>query len=249
METAVHLASRGFRVYATLRDPSRREALDDVARQRGVSLRVLRLDVTVPSTIEDAVGTIVEESGGVFGLVNNAGLLIRGYFEDLLDREIHQIFDTNVFGTMAVTRAVLPHMRAARRGRIVIVTSVAGKIGAPSGSAYSASRFAQEGFGESLNQEVEPLGIRVVLVEPGITKTQRWTIEMGAGERVRDPAGPYHDWYLRAERLFNEAMESSPITTSDVARTIDRALTAPRPRLRYVVGRRASGSTASTSGR
>ena len=116
LETALQLAARGFRVYATMRDLSYRADVEAAASRRGVVLHILRLDVTEPDSIRQAVDTVVAESGGIFGIVNNAGLLIRGYFEDLDDAEVRQVFETNLFGTMAVTRAVLPHMRHARRG-------------------------------------------------------------------------------------------------------------------------------------
>src|SRR5690606_8276056 len=107
-------------------------------------------------------------TGGVYGVVNNAGLIVRGFFEDLSDEEIRSVFEANFFGTLAVTRAVLPHLRPARAGRVVVISSIAGRIGSPTGSVYSASRHAQEGFAESLRQELEPLGVYVSLVEPGI---------------------------------------------------------------------------------
>ena len=238
MEIALTLAKRGFRVYATMRDLKRRAALDAALRARGVEARVLRLDVTDPDSIAQAIATMVSD-GGVYGVVNNAGVFLRGYFEDLLDEEIRQVFETNLFGTMAVTRAALPYMRSARRGRIVVISSVAGRIAAPAGSAYCASRFAQEGFVEALYQEVAPLGVYASLVEPGITKTESWTIDRGAGSRARDPQSPYHAWFLRSEAMFNQMMESSPIRTRNVAHAVYRALTDARPRLRYLVGFRA----------
>lgn len=240
LESALQLAARGFRVYATVRDLDCRPEVEAAAARRGVKLSVLRLDVTEPESIAQAMESVVAESGGIYAVVNNAGLLIRGYFEDLDDDEVRQLFETNLFGTMAVTRAALPHMRRAGRGRIVVVTSVAGKIGAPTGCAYSASRFAQEGFAESLYQELRPLGIQVVLLEPGIARTQRWTVDRGAARRAKDPSSPYHAWFRSAERLFDRAMNASPITDDDVARTVTRALTVRRPRLRYMVGRRAA---------
>ncbi len=240
MEISLLLAERGFRVYATMRDLARRAQLDAAATQRKVELRVLRLDVTDQASIDEAVQTVIGESGGIYGVVNNAGLFLRGYFEDLTDAEIRQVFETNLFGTMAVIRAALPHMRAARRGRIVVISSVAGKIGAPAGSAYSASRFAQEGFAESLRQEVEPLGIYVSLIEPGITKTESWTVDRGAGMQANNPNSPYYAWFKRTETLFNQAMQSSPITARDVAEAAYKAITDRRPRLRYIVGRRTS---------
>lgn len=238
MEIALTLAERGFRVYATMRDLERRTALDAAMRARGVEACVLRLDVTDPDSIAQAMAIMVGD-GGVYGVVNNAGTFLRGYFEDLLDEEIRQVFETNLFGTMAVTRAALPHMRAARRGRIVVISSVAGRIAAPAGSAYCASRFAQEGFVEALYQEVAPLGIYASLVEPGITKTESWTIDRGAGARARDPSSPYYTWFLRSEAMFNRTMQTSPIRTRDVAHAVYRALTDARPRLRYLVGIRA----------
>lgn len=239
-EMALYLAERGFRVYATMRDLTRRGPLETEAARRSVTLRLLRLDVTDPSSIDEAVQTIVAESGGIYGVVNNAGSFLRGYFEDLSNAEIREVFETNLFGMMAVTRAVLPHMRAARRGRIVIISSVAGRIAAPAGSAYCASRFAQEGFGESLSQEVAPLGVQAVLVEPGMTWHEHWTEERGVAARARDPNGPYYAWFSQAQQLFNQMMLSSPITIADVAEAVQWALTADRPQLRYVVGRRAS---------
>jgi NAD(P)-dependent dehydrogenase (short-subunit alcohol dehydrogenase family) len=107
-------------------------------------------------------------------------------------------------------------------------------------AAYSASRFALEGFAESLSQEVEPLGIYVSIVEPGISKTEQWTPARGAGARVRDPNSPYAAWYAEVERLFARAMESSPTTAAGVARTVHAIMSARRPRLRYVVGYRAA---------
>jgi NAD(P)-dependent dehydrogenase (short-subunit alcohol dehydrogenase family) len=239
METALYLAERGFQVYATMRDLARRSELDAEATRRHVAVQVLRLDVTEPGSIQEAVEAVVRESGGVYGLVNNAGLFLRGYFEDLTDAEIRQVFETNLFGTMAVIRAVLPHMRAARRGRIIVISSVAGRIGAPAGSAYSSSRFAQEGFAESLYQELQPLGVYVTLIEPGITKTESWTLDRGVAARARDPASPYYPWFCRSEQLFDRAMQTSPITPRDVAKAVYKALTVARPRLRYIVGRRA----------
>ncbi|HEY63317.1 MAG TPA: SDR family NAD(P)-dependent oxidoreductase [Caldilineae bacterium] len=238
-EIALLLAERGFTVYATMRHLDRRGPLEEEAARRGVSVRIRRLDVTDRPSIEETVQSIVDETGGVYAAVNNAGLFLRGFFEDLTDEEIRRVFETNLFGAMAVTRAVLPHMRAAGRGRIVVISSVAGRIGSPSGSIYSASRFAQEGFAEALRQEVEPLGIYVSLVEPGITKTESWTIDKGAGVRARDPNSPYYPWFKRAEELFDQAMRSSPITTRDVAEAVYRAITDRRPRWRYMVGWRA----------
>ena len=149
---ALYLADRGFQVYGTTRDLRQADELNALARDRKVPLRVLRMDVTDRESIQQAVDAIVAESGGIYGVINNAGIGLRGYFEDLADEEIRQVFDANVFGVMAVTKAVLPYMRKARRGRVILISSVGGRIGSLGVSAYCSTKFAVEGFGESLFQ-------------------------------------------------------------------------------------------------
>ena len=239
LETALYLAERGLQVYATMRNLSRRGLLDAEAARRNVQLQVLQLDITDRASIETAVCTIVEQSGGIYGLVNNAGIIIRGYFEDVSDSEMRQVFETNVFGTMAVTRAVLPYMRATRRGRIVIISSAGGRIAAPGSSAYCASKFALEGFGEALAQEVAPLGLQVVLIEPGFIKTELLGRNRHIAVRALDPDGPYYRWFQQLEKMADEELQASHTSATDVAQAVHRALTAKRPNLRYVVRFRA----------
>lgn len=240
LEMAVYLAERGFQVYATIQDLSQREALDAEAARRDVHLDVLRLDVNDQASIDEAVDTILQQAGGIYGLVNNAGMGMRGYFEDVSDAEVREVYETNVFGTMAVTRAVLPHMRAGHRGRIVVVSSVGGLIGSLGNGVYCSTKFALEGFGESLAQEVLPFGIYVTLVEPGVTMTPIFTVHRRRARRALDTSSPYYDWFMREEELVDAVARTSGIVPADVAKTVHRALTAKRPRLRYVVGWRAS---------
>lgn len=237
LETALSLAERGFRTYASVLDLKQAEPVRAAAAERRVTLHLLELDITDAASIDAAVSRIVSESGGIYGLVNNAGTRLRGCFEDLTDEEIRRLFRTNIFGTMAVTRAVLPHMRAARDGRIIIITSVAGRVGWFGVSAYCASKFAQEGFGESLALEVAPFGIRVVLVEPGIIRTEAWGAHRVVAAKASDPASPYFRWFTEAERIADERVGGSATSPADVACTVVTALTTRRPRLRYVVGR------------
>jgi NAD(P)-dependent dehydrogenase (short-subunit alcohol dehydrogenase family) len=241
LETALLLAERGFQVFATMRDTGRRGALEQEAARRKLQVPVLQLDVTDRASIEAAVAVVVREAGGIYGLINNAGIEAVGFFEDLTDAEIREAFETNVFGTMAVTRAVLPYMRGARSGRIVTLSSVAGKIGCLGNTAYCTSRFAQEGFFESLAQEVRPLGIHVVLVEPGIVKSDHWrSANRRVGKGVGNPASPYYEWFLQLEKLVEYFVERSAIRSPDVAATVYRAFTARRPKLRYGHGRKAA---------
>jgi NAD(P)-dependent dehydrogenase (short-subunit alcohol dehydrogenase family) len=244
LATALRLAGRGFEVYATVPDLAQEPAVAAAALAAGVSLHVLPLDVTDPATIERAVGTVVARAGGVFGLVNNAGLGLRGFFEDLAADEVRRLFDVNVFGALAVTRAVLPHMRAARRGRIVFLTSAGGRVAAMTLAGYCAAKFALEGAGESLALEVAPLGISVSMVEPGLVMTPHFTVHRGQARAAVDPASPYHDWFMRHEAVVDGILRAGRITPEDVAAAVDRALTDRRPRLRYVVGRGAKAMIA-----
>ena len=157
-------------VYATMRNLDRRGELDAAAARHNVQLDVLQLDITDDASIREAVRTIASRSGALYGLVNNAGAILRGYFEDVSDQEMRGVFEANVFGTMALTRAVLPMMREARRGRIMIMSSTGGRLGSPGNSAYCASKFALEGFAECLQQEMVLFDVQVSLVEPGFVQ-------------------------------------------------------------------------------
>ena len=240
LETALHLAGEGFRVYATLRNTAQRDEVLRPAAERGVDLQVLRLDLTDQASIEEAVETVVGECGGVFGLVNNAGIGLRGCVEDCSDDEVREVFESNVFGTISVTRAVLPHMRAAGCGRVVTVSSVGGRVCGFGVSMYCASKFAQEGLGEGLALELAPFGIQSVLVEPGMIKTTRWSRHRGTAQRAMDLDSPYHDLFWASEAIADRIVERSPTRPADVARAIHVALTAEKPRTRYVVGRGAA---------
>ena len=240
LETAAYLAAQGFRVFATVRNGAQIPDVEAAAAERGVSLEVLRLDVTDRASIGEAIATVLERAGGIYALVNNAGVGLRGATEDCSEEEIKHLFDTNVLGTIAVTKAVIPPMRAAGCGRIITVTSVGGRICGFGVTMYCASKFAQEGLGEGLAQELAPFGIQSIIVEPGIIKTTRWSVNRGTAAGASDPASPYHQLFRAGEALAQKRVETAPTRPADVARTIREALTAEQPRMRYVVGRGAS---------
>jgi len=240
LETSLHLAERGFHVLATMRDLARRAALDEGARRRGVEIEVLQLDVTDRGSIDRAVADTLERCGSLYGLVNNAGVQLRGYFEDLTDGEAREVFETNVFGTMAVTRAVLPHMRQAGRGRIVIVSSIGGRIGASASSVYCASKFALEGFGESLALEAKLVGVDVSVIAPAVVNTDIWSRNRGLARGATSSDSPYRDRFYGLERLADGMVARASTTAAEVARAVEAALTAREPRMRRVVGRRAA---------
>jgi NAD(P)-dependent dehydrogenase (short-subunit alcohol dehydrogenase family) len=240
LETAVRLAHEGFAVYATVRDPAQRTDVLQAAVGRRVELSVLRLDLDDRASIDAAVGAVIAQTGAIFGLVNNAGVGLRGCVEDCTEEEIRRVFETNVLGTIAVTQAVLPGMRTAGCGRIVTVTSVGGRVCGFGVSVYCASKFAQEGLGEGLALELAPFGIQSVIVEPGIINTSRWHSHRGTAAGAHDPASPYHDLFWASEADADRIVERSPTRAADVAAAIHTALTAEQPRMRYVVGRGAS---------
>lgn len=239
LETALYLAERGFAVYATIPEFSQREHVEAQAAGHNLELYVLQLDVTDKASIKAAVCTVLERHGDLYGLINNAGVSLRGYLEDCEDAEIRQTLEVNLFGAMAVTREVLPHMRQARRGRLLFISSIGGRIASMARTAYCASKFGLEGFAESLMQEVSPLGLKVSIIEPAIVKTERWTIHRGVARHALNPDSPYYDWFRRQEEMADKLVQTSPTTPTDVAQVVHKALTARRPRLRYVAGRRA----------
>ena len=242
LETALGLAAGGFEVWAGYRDEAQAARISEAAASRGVSLRPVRLDVTTPESAGAAVAQVVAQSGGLYGVVNNAAITLRGYFEDLSDAEIRRTFDVNLFGAMNLTRAALPHLRAAGRGRIVMMSSVGGRIGSMTLTAYVASKFAIEGFSESLSLELEPLGIQVVIIEPGIVR-QRHLARRAArrAERARDPVGPVlrvvHSRRATGRRARPDLSAPSRGCGGGCSCGADGS---QRPRLRYTVGRRAS---------
>jgi NAD(P)-dependent dehydrogenase (short-subunit alcohol dehydrogenase family) len=175
--TAVELGKAGFRVIASMRDLKRRVRLDQAVTAAGISQKVdiRRLDITEFDTIPGFVRDVVRDYGRIDVLVNNAGFAVAGFAEDMKLDEIRLQFETNFFGHVAVTQTVLPTMRQQRSGHIIMISSISGLHGVFSISSYAAAKFALEGWSESLRLEVNALGIKVVLVEPGSFQTDIWT--------------------------------------------------------------------------
>jgi len=236
LECALQLCAAGYRVFATVLDEDEAETLRSEAAARGLTPRCFRMDLTRPEQIRAGVDAVMAEAGRIDALVFFAGMGLRGFFEDLTLEEVRRVYEVNVFGTMAVVQAVLPYMRAAGRGRVVITTSVAGRIGSMSISGYASSKFAVEGFAECLWQEVAPLGIHVSLLEPGLILTEHFTRNRNRAARAVDPASPYYAWFCQHERIVDELLRRNRVTKADVARVVLRILSARRPRLRYLVG-------------
>ena len=233
--TAVELAKGGFQVVATMRDLARREKLDQAASAAGVRpyIDIRRLDVTEFELIEPFVEKLVRDYSRVDVLINNAGFAVAGFAEDLTVGEIRSQFETNFFGQVAMTKAVLPTMRQQRSGHIIMVSSISGLHGAFSISSYSASKFALEGWTESLRMELNSLGIKVVLVEPGSYETDIWTRNALIGKKTLDGTSPNRERGQKMRDRVQAIPKRDPII---VARAIARIAQDPSPRLRYIIG-------------
>lgn len=233
-ESAKVFLAEGWNVVATMRSPERSK-LDAAPR-----LLVTRLDVQDQGSITAAVAAANERFGGIDVLLNNAGYSMLGVFEEIPRANIQEQFDVNVFGVMDVTRAVLPIMRRQRSGVIVNVSSGSGLFTTPMLSAYHASKFALEGFTESLAYELLPIGITPKLVEPGAllhTDFSTRAMSAAAGNRT---IGDYDLFKSAMNAMFAGVMESKNVpgaaSTEDVARVAFHAATDGTPRLRYPVG-------------
>lgn len=225
--TAKFFLEKGWNVAATMRKP---EAEKDLVASP--NLQLIRLDVQDAASIEQAVKQAIAAFGKIDVLVNNAGFGLLGAAEFTSDAEIRRQFEVNVFGLFAVTKAVLPHFRANKSGRIVNVSSMGGRLTFPLFSYYHATKHAVEGFSESINYELNPLGIQVKLVEPGSTKTEFAGGSLGM-IKTDDPD------YAPLQNKILEAMADNsnyPTTAEDVAKVIHRAATTTSRQMRFMLG-------------
>ena len=235
--TAVELALNGYRVVATMRDLGRGAKLQEAAQQAGVHdrLDLRRVDITETDSLAGAVDGIVRDHRRIDLLVNNAGFSTAGFAEDVTLSELRHQMETNFFGNVAMTKAVLPVMRKQRSGHIIQITSVAGRMAAPLLSSYSASKFALEGWSETLRIEVHSLGIRVVLIEPGDYDTDIWERNLVIGKQALDASSPNKE---RSQRFADFVKSRVPKRRDprEVAQLIVRVANDSNPKLRYLIG-------------
>ena len=236
--TSVTLAERGWRVLATMRDLGRREKLEAAARRAGVleQIEFLTLDVTSSEQIATIAEFIENREEPLHALVNNAGFAVPGFAEEVTDTELRDQFETNFFGAAAVTRAILPQMRRQGFGHVVMVSSISGRTGFPGVSSYVASKFALEGWTETLRLEMAALGLKIAIVEPGSFETDIWTRNAKVTAKMSDAESPNAARRAR----WQSRIEASAKRRADpqvVADLIARILDSPEPKLRYVVGR------------
>lgn len=234
LETSLMLAENGFNVYATMRDLSKSEKILKMADNKKLQIEVGQLDVTSEQSVENAISAIVESEGQIDVLVNNAGYGLMGPAEELTIDELREQFETNLFGVLRTTKKVLPVMRKNQQGTIINMSSIVGKIGIPTMSGYVSSKFALEGLMESMRYELEPFGIKVVLIEPGVIKTNFLNSSVFAKKALKETS-PYRTLIQKVGEGFSARFENGALPI-EVAKAILQAATSTKPDIRYSVG-------------
>lgn len=225
--TALYLGTNGFHVVATARSAAKVDKLMSRAAEMHASIELVELDVTDDESVKRGFASILG-STPIDVLVNNAGIGGNGVVEESAIDQYLESFNVNVLGVVRCTQAVLPSMRARQRGTIVNVSSVVGRLAALAQSPYVTSKWALEGLSEELAQEVAPFGIRVAIVEPGITRSSIFAKNIDAP----NASGAYDGHYRRMFRFYEVGHQhASP--AEEVARVIHEAITTSTPRLRY----------------
>ncbi|MCX7784161.1 MAG: SDR family oxidoreductase [Meiothermus sp.] len=234
---ALWLQDRGYRVFAGVRQMADAEALQQ--KSRGALTPVL-LDVVDEASIREAAQFVLSQAPQLDGLVNNAGIAVAGPLEFVPLQELRRVLEVNVVGQVAVTQAFLPLLREAS-GRVVLMSSISGRVAAPLMGPYAASKFALEAIGDALRRELGRWGIEVSIIEPGNIQTPIWGKGIAWGEELKQRLSP------RATELYGRAMDGilhyiraqdgKGLHPDEVARVVEQALTSPRPKTRYVVGR------------
>jgi NAD(P)-dependent dehydrogenase (short-subunit alcohol dehydrogenase family) len=242
-ETSILLARNKIYTFATMRNLSNSKMIRDIAKHGNLPLKTIPLDVTKRNSVKNAIEKIKSEQGRIDILVNNAGYSLIGALEQLTITEIKHEFETNFFGVINLIQRVLPIMRKQRNGRIINISSLGGRIGFPLSSAYNSSKFALEGLSESLRYEVNGFGIKIILVEPGVIKTNfvnnlkigKQVVSKSNNDKIHSENLPYSDITQNRLSAFKSRFEKgSP--PKDVAATVLQAATAINPKFRYIVG-------------
>jgi NAD(P)-dependent dehydrogenase (short-subunit alcohol dehydrogenase family) len=235
--TSLELAQKGFHVIATMRDMKRGLSLVKQAERLGVKARIqlFELDVTSNHSITNWK-IFMEKLGRIDVLVNNAGYAGAGFVEEIPVEEYRKQFETNVFGVIGVTQAVLPMMRKQRKGRIITISSISGRVGFPGLSPYVSSKHALEGWSESLRLEMKPFGIDVVIIEPGSFQTNIWSSGKQVTENSLKIDSPYYEKMKKLEQHIEKGTNKfgDPVL---VAKLIVGIAQKKQTSLRYMVGK------------
>ena len=230
-ETSLALAREGYFTYATMRDLKKEETIKKIAAEENLPLKVIELDVDNDDSVQNAVETIIEEKQRIDVLVNNAGWGIWGTAEDVSIEEFRAQFETNFFSVVRMIQKVAPIMRKQGTGDIVNISSIAGRIGFPVSTAYISSKFAIEGLSESLRYELGPFGVDVIIIEPGVIKTNFFD-SMKTAKKADDTYKEITEKVISGVKMMAE-MGTPP---KEVANVIIKSLKDEKPLPRYVVG-------------
>ena len=237
--TAVGAAKLGFETIATMRNLDKSSPLQDALQSHNVSAQIEKLDVTDP----DSISQLAEKVGPVDILVNNAGILITGSFLDQTDEEMRRIFETNYFGIVNLTKAMVPGMIEQQSGRIINIASVAGLIGHPFNAAYAASKHALVGFTKSIRIELASLGIDAVSIEPGYHRTEIIRANAYQSENFYNRQSPMFEWNRGFLRTMFEEIIPRAGSAQDVADLILKVMQLDTPKPHYVIGKEAKFAT------
>jgi NAD(P)-dependent dehydrogenase (short-subunit alcohol dehydrogenase family) len=232
-ETSLSLAREGYFTYATMRDLEKADTIKKVAQDENLHLKVIELDVNNEDSAENAIKSIIDEKQRIDVLVNNAGCGIWGTVEDVSIEEFREQFETNFFSVVRMIQKVAPVMRKQGTGDIVNISSVAGRIGFPVSTAYISSKFAIEGLSESLRYELGPFGVNVIIIEPGVIKTNFFD-SMKIAKKVDE-----NDTYKEiTEKVISGVKMMAEMGTppKEVANVIINSIKQENPLPRYVVG-------------
>ena len=233
LETAISLAREGHFTYATMRNMKKSGDLDKIVHDEDLPIKILELDVDDEESVDNTIAKIMEEKGRIDTLVNNAGWGMWGTVEDVSIEEFKQQFETNFFSIIRMIQKVAPIMRKQKSANIVNVSSVAGRIGFPVSPAYISSKFALEGLSECLRFELGPFGINVIIIEPGVIKTNFFDSMKMAKKSNSDSV--YNE--ITSKVVSGVKMMAEMGTESkEVANTIIKSINAENPLPRYIVG-------------
>jgi NAD(P)-dependent dehydrogenase (short-subunit alcohol dehydrogenase family) len=248
-ETSLALARKGIDTFATMRAPRKGDTIKRIAKEENLPITVLKMDVNNDDSVRKVVKKIVDKVNRIDILVNNAGYGLFGALEDVTTEEIKNQFETNYFGAVRAIKEVLPTMSKLRRGIIINVTSIAGVVGIPGECIYCSSKFALEGLSESISYELQPYGIKVILIEPGVInsnfvpniKFPSLIDEKSKSGRLRKNASFSH--YSQTINAFLShyypLMKSAPsptLVSKQILESVKIALSSPQCFFRYTVG-------------
>jgi NAD(P)-dependent dehydrogenase (short-subunit alcohol dehydrogenase family) len=234
---ALLLAEKGYRVFAAGRSAEKRAELDRMAASKKLPLESLELDVCDDVSVSHGVNTVLQKAGAIDVLVNNAGVGLMAMVEELKTEDLRRVYETNIFGVLRMTRAVLPHMRARKKGRILMLSSVSGFLTPPTQGAYSSSKHALEALSNALRLELYPFEIEVILIQPGyiITNFSKTASQLAQNYIEGSHNSPYAKSYAGFLEGSDSSRKESKTTPEDCARVMLEAVEASHPKARYTV--------------